>query len=132
MSYQIMDFITKFVSKVYQWILQKISSDDVILNDNDKLPQNFYDIYYHFKVLEKEGRLYGTIVENFNYPDSFTLTIPNTSYEIKITNKDNKVFTSVYVDGTIQSHYLVSEHETYASLEEEVYIIGVEARTVDV
>jgi len=134
-----MDSITNFFSKIYQWIISKISNDDDdIFNDNDFLPENFYDVYYHFKVLEKEGKLHGTKVGNFNYPDSFILTIPNTGYEIKIIKKDNSVFTNTYFDGKLtELSYLtysntVKAHLTYSSLDDAVYMIGIRARTVDI
>ena len=125
-----------FVSKVYIWIISAFKNDDIIVNNS--LPTNCYDIYYHFKILEKNGNLYGLTVEKFNYPDSFYLTVPGTSYKIRISKTDNDVFTSIYFDEQLSDFIYLGyvngylKHSTIASLNNEIYMLTLRIRTIDV
>lgn len=129
---------SNFVSKVYNWVISIFRNDDIIANNNNDLPPYFYDIYYHFKFLEKNRNLHGITVEKFNYPDSFYLTVPDTSYKIKISKIDDNVFTSIYFDGQLSDFIYLGyvngylKHSSIASLENEIYMLTLRIRTIDV
>ena len=72
--------IKKFLSKISNWIISLFNSS----SDNDTLLSPYmYDIYYHFKILEKDGKLNGLIVHSL-YIDFFDIRIQNTEYLIRI------------------------------------------------
>lgn len=43
-----------------------------------------YDIYYYFMIKQMEGKLKQFILNNFEYPHSFTISVRDTLYSIKI------------------------------------------------
>lgn len=121
---------SRIINQMYSWIVDKLS-DNTVDNESVPLPDDVYDIYYYFKVLEKDKKLNGLIIENFNYPDSFFITIPKIHYKIKIDKcrKNNKICTSLYLNNKlVKPSYLgyedgYREHLTYNSLKQEVMYI---------
>ena len=115
--------IKKFLSKISNWIISLFNSS----SDNDTLLSPYmYDIYYHFKILEKDGKLNGLIVHSL-YIDFFDIRIQNTEYLIRIYKHDDDICTDLYYRNNIIGYNeFHKEHKTYKSLENEITKISSE------
>lgn len=121
-------------SWIYSWIVEKIMGNNVVIDEHhNSFPENFYDIYYHFKVLEKDYRLGYIVIGKFDYPDSFMISMPETNYKMKINKIDNQIYSCVYFNDELIRSYreFTKRHNNYQSLESEVYITNILARTID-
>ncbi len=117
--------IIKIFTEIYNWIKDKIFSEDVTIENSDMFHENMYDVYYHFKLAEKDCRLGYITLSDFNYPDSFTIELPKTCYKIRVFKKGNMIYSSVYYNGQIINTY---NEYTYNSLEHLVHNTNMLAR----
>ncbi len=121
---------SRLIYDYYHWIVVKIVGDDVTVDHNcNILPENLYDIYYHFKILENENKISCMQMGKFDYPSSFMMTIPNTDYKIKIFKMNYKTYTALYHNNTFVDTTQM-EHSTYDSLESEIYMFNVKVNMV--
>lgn len=127
---KIIKWASKLIYNCYHWIIVKIVGDDIIVDHNcNILPENLYDIYYHFKILENEDKINGIQIGKFEYPSSFTMIILNTDYKIKIFKMNYKTYTILY-NNNISINTTQMEHPTYGSLENEIYTLNVKVNMV--
>jgi len=96
----IINNLRAFISNLMSNICDTKLMLDLFQPDENKLKviepnTTVYDIYYYLLLLQKDNQLKSFIVDNFEYPESFSVKVINSDYRIKITAFDNKKCTCI-------------------------------------
>ena len=120
-----MDFLVNFMKDasklfddIYEWIVNTLTGENV--TQTTILPSHIYDIYYHFKLLKKEGELKGIQLGQLEL-DFFDIILDGTPYIIKVYKKDNKICTNLYCNNEVfDIEEFYTDHQTYESIKNEI------------
>jgi hypothetical protein len=109
--------VSRFFKNIWEWIKSLFCGEP---DEGYLLPSHMYDIYYHFKILEKDGKLENMVVGKLesNY---FHVQIKDTYYYIKIYKENDTIYTDLYYKQLIlEPDEYHKKHTRYGSLEFEV------------
>jgi hypothetical protein len=112
---------SRLFDEMCEWITNKLNNDD--RNNVTLLPQHIYDIYYHFKLLKKDGHLKYIQLGQLEL-DFFEIIINRSPYIIEVYKQDNKICTNLYFENEPFGEDFYTEHETYESIDNEISYIS--------
>lgn len=88
-----------------------------------------YDIYYHLLLLQKESELQSFTINDFIYPNFFTIKISQSDYDLNIMGINDEVCTYITLNGKtviiteLGYNNQYKRHTTYDSIINELYAL---------